>query len=107
MTREPKAFADFLRKMVAIANANEAEMDGTTGPVREIIDGAELVFGIWQDQTWPHGIGWLLIKGQQHMREGFADNVAKRLQCAAIKCAGGAEQAEAARQLFGEVDRIQ
>jgi hypothetical protein len=43
--KEPEGFADFLKTMVEIANANEAEMDGTTNPVREIIVGADLVFG--------------------------------------------------------------
>jgi hypothetical protein len=42
----------------------------------------------------------------QHLREGIADRVAKRLRRTAIKCIE-AEQTEAARPVSGEVDRLQ
>lgn len=42
----------------------------------------------------------------QHLREGIADRVAKRLRRTAITCIE-AEQAEAARQVFADVGRLQ
>ena len=105
MNIEPAGFADFVREMVDAANNNQDLMDGTTAPIKEIIAGADLVLGIWQDATKPYGVNLHVIKGQGHMRDGAYNNVTKRLRCTAIKCID-LEQAVAAQQMFGEVERL-
>ncbi len=93
-------FADVRRRLVDMANANDAMMDGTITPVLELIAMNDVVFGVWQDSTAPDGVGMLIIKGANRMREIAA--IDARVQCTvtAIKC-GCAEQAEALRQHVG------
>ena len=66
---------------------------------------ADVVVGVWPDRTRPLGVDCLIIKGTQRLREFLADRKNPPV-FDAIKCIE-AEQAEAARQVFGEVDRLQ
>lgn len=56
-----------LEDIVHRANANEALMDGTTGPVLEICDAADIVFAVWQDGDADGGVSTLLLKGQDQL----------------------------------------
>ena len=89
--------AELKRSLVELANANEARMDGTMGPVLELIAANDVVFGVWQDPSEPHGVGVLVVKGANRMREVAASNTPSKAAIAAIKCSC-LEQAEALRQ---------
>jgi hypothetical protein len=94
-------YADFMRRMVDKANANAALNDGTTGPIKKIIAGADLVLAVWQDPSAPYGVGHLIIKGDEAMTRSIAQNVTTLLRPDAILC-DNAEMAEACRQVMGE-----
>jgi hypothetical protein len=101
--------------IVDLANESRALMDGTIEPVKRIIEENEVVFGVWQDDDEPDGVGILLIKGQRRLgalaESGKpAPTGAERLtlpaavmKVSAIPCLC-LEQAEAARLTLGEDD---
>ena len=89
--------AELKRSLVELANANEARMDGTMGPVLGLIAANDVVFGVWQDPAESHGVGVLVVKGANRMREVAASNTPSKAAIAAIKCSC-LEQAEALRQ---------
>jgi hypothetical protein len=91
---------EFLKRMVDKANGNECLMDGTTRPVKKIIAEADIVLGIWQDQSKPRGIGYLFIKGADLLADVVAMGAPATYRWNAIKCVEAA-QAEAARLMFG------
>jgi len=55
--------------IVRLADRNEALMDGTTGPVREILASADVVFAVWQDRGAADGVSTLLLKGESRLQE--------------------------------------
>src|SRR5215468_6594703 len=52
----------FLRTLTDMANANMALMDGTTAPFEKLIREHDVVFGVWQDNTFPGGVDIYTIK---------------------------------------------
>jgi hypothetical protein len=54
--------------------------------VWRLIEDAEVVYAIWQDDGEPEGIGYLLIKGAVLMRQIIAENRPRRLLTTGIKC---------------------
>jgi len=88
--------ADLKRRLVELANVNDAAMDGTMGSVLEIIADNEVVYGVWQDPTEPDGVGTLIIKGANFVHEIAASGKTQECRLTAIKCIA-AEQAEALR----------
>ena len=64
-----EAMADMKRRLVELANINDAAMDGTTEPVLEIIAQYHVVYGVWQDPIEPVGVGRLIIRGGNRLRE--------------------------------------
>ena len=91
---------DFLARIVAMANANDAAMrahlrtEGGTAHMEEvwkILDSADVVFGVWQDPTEPEGVGYLAIKGE-HL---LADVVAKETAHSHINAISCREATEA------------
>ena len=94
-----------LSKLLEMANQNEDKMDGTTAPVKELINGHEIVFGIWTDpsKSPPDNLGFHIIKGRRAMMEmGSGDN-SRDLTVTAILCESH-EKAVATQQMFGEPD---
>jgi hypothetical protein len=71
--------------------------------VRRRIDDADLCFAVWQDDTKPYGVGFLLVKGQHLMRQMLSDNKPLPVRTTAIKCIEEA-QAIALHQVAGEQD---
>ena len=59
----------FLRTLTDMANANMALMDGTTAPFEKLIREHDVVFGVWQDDTFPGGIDVYTIKGRHKLAE--------------------------------------
>jgi len=62
------AYAMMKQEILAKAVVNESLMDGTTAPVKRIIDNAQLVFAVWPDEGSPDGIGTLIVKGERRVR---------------------------------------
>jgi len=79
-------YPDMLRSIVAIANRNNDAMDGTTGPVKEIIADGDIVFGVWQDTHNKCGIGVLILKGYKLLRECIASGKPITAKISAVKC---------------------
>jgi hypothetical protein len=98
--------SDYQRlKAEAVRVANEVR-ETLTGDFREIEDlivHHDIVVAIWQDSTEPDGVGMLVIKGQQRLREISTDEPQK-VSFTAIPCIEF-EQAEALRQRAGERDK--
>ena len=98
---------DFLERMVALANYVGNELgalpddDARYEMVEEIVEGAEIVFVVWQDRSATGGVGYMMVKGQAIAYQAAADKRAVSTRIAAIPCQN-AEQAEASLQEFGE-----
>ena len=102
---------DFLERMVALANFVGNELgalpddDARYEMVEEIVEGAEIVFVIWQDRSATGGVGYMMVKGQAIARQAVADKRAVSTRIAAIPCQNS-EQAEVLLQEFGERDTL-
>jgi len=99
---------EFLDRMVELANDVGEELSALPDArarydmVKEIVDGAQVVFAVWQDQTAEGGVGFMLIKGQALARQILADKEGGiRMRTTAIPCME-AEQAEALLHELGE-----
>ncbi|MGX1323879.1 hypothetical protein AB7M17_007332 [Bradyrhizobium sp. USDA 377] len=71
--------------------------------VKRRVSDSDVVFAIWQDPNLPHGVGWILVKGQQIARQVLANNENATIRVAAIPCIEAA-QAQALLQELGEQD---
>lgn len=89
------------RWALAKALANHVRMDGTTQPVREIVDGADVVFGVWIEAAEPDGIGTYVIKGVPRLEQIVETQVSASLTFDAILC-DCYERAVAVQLVFGD-----
>jgi hypothetical protein len=55
---------EFKRKMVALANANNAWLTGRTDEVWQIVNNNDVVVAVWQDDEETDGIGLMIVKGE-------------------------------------------
>ena len=53
----------FFEKLVRLYLAARDLMDGTTGPIKRLIDEGDVVYGVWPDAIKPHGIDYGVLKG--------------------------------------------
>jgi hypothetical protein len=53
----------FLDKLETLYTAARDLMDGTTSPIRRLIDEGDVVYGVWPDAIKPHGIDYGVLKG--------------------------------------------
>ena len=97
-------FDELKQVVVASANALRMVLDGSFEQVRLWVEATEVVYAVWQDAAEPGGVGMMLIKGEQTLREILAADRPRSLNIIGIPCAE-AEQAEALRQVAGEQDR--
>jgi hypothetical protein len=98
---EAKLFATLLKsQLVEMANANDALMDGTMAPVLQLVAENEVVFAVWQDEAEPNGVGVMIVKGANKLRDVVATGKERSHRVTAIKCIE-AEQAEALRLHVG------
>jgi len=95
--------ADFVRRLVDLANRNEETMDGTTEPVRRILADGDVVFAVWQDQEEDYGVDYLVVKGAKLLKEIVASQNAQVMRIDAVKCTC-TEQAIALQQVLGDRD---
>jgi hypothetical protein len=93
-------FDEFKAEILGIANRNQARMGGTPGQLKQIIDGAELVFAVYPDDDSSDGIGMLVLKGERLLKECFASGASVSVRVSAVSCVN-LEQAVAADDLFG------
>jgi hypothetical protein len=91
-----------LKRIVEMANLNESLMDGTTGPVMEIMAAADVVWAVWQDFEAPNSVSTLLLKGASALVAIASSGQARELRCTAVKVID-AEMAVAARMTLGGV----
>ncbi|MBR0749106.1 hypothetical protein JQ582_34765 [Bradyrhizobium japonicum] len=87
--------------LVAMANANRTLLDGTTAPVRQIIESNDVVVAVWQDFDQPLGMGTLIIKGAAMLRNISANNAGVRCRVTAVP-SDSYEQAVALLKVLGE-----
>jgi hypothetical protein len=89
---------EMMRLLVDLANDNNVLMDGTTGPVKRVIDSADIVFAVWPKKRG--GVSGLILKGERTLREIVASGRPMTQSITAIQCVD-LEQALAAKQVFG------
>jgi hypothetical protein len=103
---------DIVRDEWALATANVARIQAMRGEgirdvdiVRKMIEGADLVIGVFADETQPYGVGRHVIKGQRLLMTIGAERKDKsgRLECIYVTCR---EEAAALQQVFGEPDAL-
>jgi hypothetical protein len=92
------------REMVDAANRNNACMDGTMAPVREILSSADVVFAVWQDAAEMDGVGYMIVKGEDVLRRIVENQLPAPVRQTAIACIN-IEQAMALLQVCGERKR--
>jgi hypothetical protein len=68
------------QKIIAMARANDALMDGTMKPVNDICIDADVVFGAWPDPTRPSGHDRIVVKGAPRLVAicGAAERTSRR-----------------------------
>jgi hypothetical protein len=103
---------DMRRRMTDVANKHREEMRGMSEKealqfVNQVINGAEIVWGVYQDATQPNGVGIHIIKGrralstivgsEQFVGKGFAFE----MRMSAVPC-NDLEQAVATEQVLGD-----
>jgi hypothetical protein len=93
-------FDEFKAEILGIANRNQARMGGIPGQLKQISDGAELVFAVYPDNDSSDGIGMLVLKGERVLKECFASGASVSVRVSAVSCVNP-EQAVAADDLFG------
>ena len=89
--------AEMARDLVERANANPIF---DAADLEQCIQGHDLVFGIWQEDGAPLGVGHSIIKGRGAL-ERIKRTETEGLAITAVRCRN-AEEAEAMRQLYGD-----
>ena len=90
-----------IEAIVNTANANEALMDGTTGPVVDILEGADVVLAVFNDGAAENGVGIVVVKGRPLLDAIAAGGQAVPVKVNAIKTISRS-MAIAARDVLGD-----
>jgi hypothetical protein len=90
-------YIDMVRDLVEKANANPI-VDATD--LEQCIREHDLVFGVWQEEGTPLGIGTSIIKGKGTL-ERIKRAETEGMMITAVPCRN-ADEAEAMRQLYGD-----
>ena len=93
-----------LQRLVDMANANQGlilRSENQTSALAEIICASDIVWGIWQDESCPHGVDSMIIKGRGRLMLIRQSARAVVVKMTAVPCREPAE-AEAMRQIFGD-----
>jgi hypothetical protein len=91
----------FLQSLIAMSDANQQSMDGTTKPVQKIIDENDVVFGVWNDPESRCGVGFHIIKGGHLLNEIIGAGKSQQHKTSAVYV-DNFEMAEAARLTLGD-----
>jgi hypothetical protein len=97
---------DFKRHMTDIANGHQEAMQGMTkrqagSYVKDIINAATIVFGIYTDVVSPDGVGMHIVKGVREMQVVVASGESDQFVMSAIPCIS-MEQAIAVSRVWGD-----
>ncbi len=90
---------EHLQMLVSMANTLVGKLD--TDGVRELIDGSDVVFGVYQDVTSPDDVGTTIIKGELALESIRASGALQDFYVAAIPCRDR-DEAWALRLKFGD-----
>ena len=93
-----------LQELGDMANANQGlilRSENQTSALAEIICASDIVWGIWQDESCPHGVDSMIIKGRGRLMLIQQAPRAVTVKMTAVLCRELAE-AEAMRQIFGD-----
>jgi hypothetical protein len=96
--------AELVQAFVTMSNKVQKQLSGMSGEdafqtIKDIVENADVVFALWQDESEPNGVGVLMIKGDPNLLEIIASGRAT-CKIAAIPCTERAH-AEAARASLG------
>ena len=104
VTAQDREWSAYKLQIVDAANRVGAHLSGCgTDAVRFLTATHDVVFAVWQDRREPDGVGTMLIKGRQAMREVIADGESRAVSLTAIPCRDSVE-AQALREVIGEAD---
>jgi len=93
-----------MRHLVDQANTNrDALKGGGMDAIREFVDGADVVIGVYQEKTQPHGVGTYIIKGRRLLMTIAAEKEGRFVRQLALGCTS-LEEAVALQWVFGEPD---
>ncbi|WP_375790901.1 hypothetical protein ACE102_33855 [Bradyrhizobium sp. vgs-9] len=95
-----------LTELVAMANANNALMDGTMAPIRSLVERHDVVVALWQDPRQPEGVGIKIIKGLPIIEIAAAAEEDVQCRVTAIKCVDR-DQAYGLSLIWGERPTIE
>ena len=90
-------YLDVVRDLVERANANPVN---DAADLNRCIQNHDLVFGVWQEEGAPGGVGTTIIKGKGPL-ERIKRTEAEELAVTAVHCRN-ADEAEAMRQVYGD-----
>ncbi len=90
-------YLDLVRYLVERANTNSIT---DTADLEQCIRGHDVVYGIWQEEGAPGGVGNSIIKGKGTL-ERIKRTESEALEITAVRCLN-AEEAEAMRQVYGD-----
>lgn len=95
--------ADMAETLTELANQHieSGAIKGKDYP-RSIIDAHDVAFGIWQDAAEPHGVGFMVIKGDVLMHKVVDEDKTLPASLTAIPCRSP-EEAHAMRLVFGDL----
>ena len=91
-----------LEVAVRKANENNERMDGTAECVFQIMDGADIVLAVWNDEEATFGVGFRVVKGHEHLQWTAAPHQPVDLNVAGILCADGDDQAMALESAYAQ-----
>jgi hypothetical protein len=78
------------RKLIRLANISVAK-GGGVDEARRMIAEHDLVVAVWQDYTKTHGLGFLVLKGNDALLRNIETDVAATLKINAIPARNAAE----------------
>ena len=90
---------DLTKRLVEMANASPAR---DTDDLRRVFEAYDVVFGVWTDAEAEYGAGVMLIKGVGQLEQIKFSGIAEDASMTAVRCRSP-EEAEAMRQVFGDV----
>ena len=91
------AAPDLLSDETIVAVANEvASVRPRGAALRQLVEGADLVFAVWPDPAEDDGVGIMIVKGRNRLGVSIATDQAEVLRWTAVPCRD-VEQAAALR----------
>ena len=90
---------NFKKQLVDMANDFGENCDARA--VNEAIESSDVVFGVYQDVTENHGVGFVIIKGELEVENIVNSKVERDMVTTAIPCRNG-EEAWALRKVYGD-----